>query len=527
MKKRYLFNISIIGGIALTLSSCLNDLDRKPEYDVTPDVVYQTPTGYKQALAKVYGSFASTGNQGPAGKPDIGGIDEGTSDFLRMFWISQELSTDEAVCGWGDPGIPDFHNMNWSSDNPILKGLYNRIFYQITLTNEFIRESSDDKLASRGISGADATEIKYQAAEARFLRAFQYWVAIDLYGNVPFIDETSGVGSALPKQISRADLFNYVESELKALEGQLKDPKTNEYGRADKAAAWALLARLYLNAEVYTGKERYADAAVYAKKVIDAGYSLVSPYKNLFVADNNVVAKNEIILSINYDADKTRSYGGTTYLVNASVGGDMNKEVSGTSSGWGGNRTTKNLPLLFPTPLNSPDKRAMFVNNSGIDITKISEFKEGYASIKFKNAKADGSQIPNVNLGYSDTDFPLFRLGEMYMIYAEASFRKGDAATAVQYINLLRARAYQGTTQGQITSVTLDEILNERGRELYWEGFRRSDLIRFGKFISSTYLWPWKGGVLNGTGVADFRKLYPLPSSDVTANPNLTQNTGY
>ncbi|MCO4294386.1 RagB/SusD family nutrient uptake outer membrane protein [Solitalea sp. MAHUQ-68] len=531
MNSRYIKKISLTGVLAIALTSCINDLDRQPFYDVTSNVVYQSAAGYKQALAKVYGSFATTGNNGPAGQGDLGGIDEGTSDFFRLFWNAEQLPTDETITAWnGDAGLQDFHMMNWSADNPFLRGLFNRSYYQITLANEFLRESTDSKLSSRGISGAEATEIKFQAAEARFLRAYQYWVLVDLFGNVPFVDENSPIGASLPPQKDRVALFNYVESELKAIESLLKDPKTNEYGRADKAAAWALLARLYLNAEVYTGTAKYAEAAVYAKKVINAGYTLTPKYKDLFVADNNVAGKSEIILSINYDGAKTQGYGGTTFLVNGSVGGSMDKNVSGTSSGWGGHRSTKNLPLQFPTPLSSPDKRAMFVDNDGMDINEAKDvisFSKGYACIKFKNLKSDGSFSSNMSTGFSDTDFPLFRLAEMHLIVAEVALRAGNTTEALAAVNTLRARAYETTAAGQLTTIDLNELLNERSRELYWEGFRRTDLIRFHKFVEGSYLWPWKGGAPTGSSVQDYRNLYPLPSADVTANPNLVQNPNY
>src|SRR6059058_840268 len=205
--------------VALVLiQACTKKLDLKPTNDVTSETVYNTPAGYKQVLAKVYGAFALTGNQGPAGNGDVQGIDEGFSDFYRLFWKAQELSTDEAVISWGDVGIQDFHNMNWSSNNSFLTGLYYRCFYQITLCNDFIRESTDAKLSSRGISGADATNIQQYAREARFLRAYQYSVLMDLFGSVPLVTEASVIGGPPPQQAKRTEIFNYIESELKAIE---------------------------------------------------------------------------------------------------------------------------------------------------------------------------------------------------------------------------------------------------------------------------------------------------------------------
>ena len=516
------------------ISSCTKKLDQLPQHDLTPDQVYSTPAGYKTAFAKLYGAFALTGNSGPAGNGDVQGIDEGFSDFLRLFWKSQELSTDEAVIAWGDAGIQDFHNMNWSSSNPFLQGLYYRCFYQITLCNDFINQSSDAIISARGISGADADAIKAYRNEARFLRAFQYWVAMDLFANPPFATDNNKIGD-IPRQIKRADLFIYVESELKALESAL--PSTNEYGRANKFVAKALLARMYLNAQVYTGTARYADALTYAKDVItNGGYNLwkgspvdPSAYTQLMLADNNTYAGatgSEFIFTINYDGLKTQGYGGTTFLTHASVGGSISAGQYGLDGGWGGIRATKAFVNLFPDPNGTGDKRAQFyTSGQNVDIADQTKFTDGYAVLKYRNLKKDGTNGQSLN--FSDIDFPVFRLAEMYLIYAEAFLNNGggDVATALGYINALRTRAAAtNITSGQLTK---DFILDERGRELYWEGFRRTDLIRYKKFVESGYLWPWKGGVVGGRAVESFRTIYPIPASDVSANTNLVQNTGY
>jgi SusD family. len=491
--------------------------------------VYATPAGYKEVLAKVYGSFALTGNQGPAGNGDVQGIDEGFSDFFRLYWKAQELSTDEAVISWGDVGIQDFHNMNWSSNNNFLKGLYYRCLYQITLCNDFIRESTDAKLSSRGITGADATNIHEYAREARFLRAYQYWVLMDLYGNPPFVTEASVIGGPPPPQATRTQIFNYVESELKAIEPDMPAARTNEYGRADRGAVWALLARLYLNSEVYTGVQHYTEAITYSKKVIDAGYTLVSDYRWLMLADNNLNS-NEFIFTINYDGLKTQGYGGTTFLTHASVGGSMPASASGVGGGWSGIRATKNLVNLFPDINGTADHRAEFyTSGQNLEISNETNFNDGIAVTKYRNVKRNGALGQSQD--FSDIDMPLFRLPEMYLIYAEAVLRNGsggDLNTAVQYINNMRERAY-GNTNGDITvgQLNLNFIIDERARELYWEGFRRTDLIRFNRFVEATYLWPWKGGVSSGTGVPAYLKLYPIPSTDINANTNLVQNPGY
>jgi hypothetical protein len=546
--KKFIFKNSIYLAVFLIsiIQSCTKYPNLKPTNDITSETVYANLAGYKSVLAKVYGSFALTGNQGPAGDGDVQGIDEGFSDFFRLFWKAQELSTDEAVISWGDVGIQDFHNMNWTSNNSFLTGLYYRCMYQITLCNELIRQAADDQLAARNITGSDADQIREFAREARFLRAYQYWVLMDLYGNPPFATETTTIGGAPPPRITRSDLFTYIETELKAIEPDMPAPHTNEYGRADQGAVWALLARLYLNGPVYWGIPTtvptdpaavpyYTNAITYAQKVIDAGYQLIDNYAWLMRADNdlNTSSTGEFIFTINYDGIHTQGYGGTTFLTHACVGGSMPAASFGIGGGWSGTRATKNLPALFPGYPDFgtiTDTRAQFyTQGQKLDISDLTAFTDGLGVTKYKNIKRDGS--PGSSQDFSDIDMPLFRLPEMYLIYAESVLRGGtggDASKALEYINDLRERAY-GNTSGNITSgdLTLDFILDERGRELYWEGFRRTDLIRFNKFVEGTYLWPWKGGVASGTGVSSIRKLYPIPSREINSNTNLIQNPGY
>lgn len=528
MKTHY-FVLPILTVCLLLGSGCSKQLDIKPTQEFTADSAYKDLLGYKQGLAKVYGAIAMTGNAGPAGDQDIQNLDEGTSDFIRLFWKAQELSTDEAVVGWNDGTIQDIHLMKWTASNEFLAGLYNRVFFHVTLCNEFMRQSKPGVVGSRLKNPAEAAEVAFFRAEARFLRAFQYWVAMDVFGNPPFMDESFAVGGTAPSQIQRAALFDHVEKELLAVQNELKDPRANEYGRADKAAAWALLARLYLNAGTYKpGENRYADAITYSKKVIDAGYSLETKYQDLFLADNNL-RRNEIILTINYDGIRTRGYGGTTFIVNASVGSGIDKPKYGlVSGGWGGIRTTEQIVDLFPT--DGSDKRMLFEGSKKqVDVIP-DKFTDGLAGGKFKNVTSLGARGKDNAGTFVDTDFPLFRLAEMYLIYAEATLRGGaggDQALALEYINKLRFRAYNNTIDGNVASIDLDFILAERARELHWECFRRTDLIRFNKFTTGDYVWAWKGGSRNGNAVADFRNLYAIPSSDLSANPKLKQNPGY
>jgi len=523
------------------LFSCNKDLNRLPANTVFTDSVYSNVKGYYTQLANVYGGYVLTGVNG-ASTSDIAGVDAGTSDFIRCLWNTQELSTDEAVCAWGDPGVPDFHNMTWAATDPILIGLYSRSLYQITLCNDYIAQCGSSALAGRGLSGSASTITGY-SAEARFLRAYQYSILMDEFANPPFSTETTPVGPlTFPKQISRANLFSYVTSELIAISSILPAPHQNEYGRADQAAAWALLARLYLNAGVYTGTTKYDSAIIYSSKVINAGYSLANNYAHLFEADNNL-NNPEQILSIPYDGINTQTYGGTTFLVNSacanstftqgSPGYAMNSANYGVpSGGWGGNRSTAALTNLFPTADTTIDKRAIFLNTTGVTstITNIANFQQGIPVVKWTNMTSTGVEAePNAGGTFCSGDFPLFRLAEQYLIYAEASLQGGaggNVATALNYVNLLRQRAY-GNTTGNLNSLALTDIINERGRELYWECLRRSDLIRFGLFTSGSYLWPWKGGVASGTGVDSHLNVYPIPITDLEANANLIQNPGY
>jgi starch-binding outer membrane protein, SusD/RagB family len=531
MNNKFIKNLLLAGVLTMTSVACDHSLDITPENEVVSAKVYKDFSNYKMILAKLYAGYAVTGQRGPAGSPDIGGIDEGFSNYLRQYWQAQELTTDEAIIAWNDGNLRDLHDMDWTPGNEFLRALYDRIFYQVSLTNEFIRETTDEKLSERGITGTDLAEAKKFRAEARFLRALSYWHAIDLYGNVPFVTEADKVGFFFPKQATRAELFTYIESELKAIENDLVAARQNEYGRADKAAAWTLLAKLYLNANVYTGQPKFTEAITYAKKVIDAGYSLESDYDHLFLTDN--FKSKEIIFPITFDGLKTNTWGGMTYLVHAPVGGSMNARADfGINGGWYGLRTTKAFVGLFNDISGNTDDRANFhTAGQELEINDIFTFTDGYAIAKFKNLSSTG-QVGSDPENHPDTDFPMFRLGDVYLMYAEAALRansSSDITLALQYVNQLRARAFMGSTSGAITTsqFNLDFILNERGRELYWEGHRRTDLIRFNRYTTDNYIWPWKGGVKQGRAVEPFRTLFPIPSTDLTANPNLKQNTGY
>ena len=626
----YIISIILLGFVSV---SCQKDLDQNP---IDPDSftqqdVFANAQQAKGALAKVYASLALTGQQGPAGQPDISDIDEGFSQFSRMLFNLNELTTDHAVIAWGDPGLQDLHGMYWTAGNDFTDAMYYRLAQTVSFANSFI-ENAEDLNSDQ--------EVKYFIAEARFIRAYAYYNLMDLYANVPLVTKIS---TELPTQSNRQEIFNFVESELLDIQDKLKDSGTNEYGRVDKVAAWALLSRLYLNAETWTGTPRYNDCVHFSELAMNSSYQINtndangngSAYDELFLADNNMNgAQNEFIFALNFDGVHSQTYGGTTFLIHAAVGGSMQPGDYGINGGWFGSRTTKNLVNKFgnadisalnnsiggtvsnwglvgdatPNGWSGPDvqmyetatneyalyieltsgsikfrydnnwgqnygdtgadgtldnggdniaianpgiyyvtmdlndmtytiapyksdARAMFyTDGQSLEITDVSQFNEGYAVTKFKNIDVNGNQGSDSSGNFADTDLPLIRLAEVYLNYAEATLRGGNGSmsTAVDKINELRTRAY-GSTSGNITAsdLNLDFVLDERSRELYWEGLRRTDLIRYGYFTSGSYLWPFKGNEANGTGVDSYRKIFPLPNNVIAINPNLQQNPGY
>ena len=545
MKNSFLRRLAQVGVVSVLAVASSCNLDRQPFNQESAATVYTNFANYNNVLAKLYAGLATTG-QKQSDDPDLKGFsDVGFTQYMRQYWQAQELSTDEAVIAWNDGSLPTMHLMTWDSNNEFLRMIYNRIYYQVGLCNEFIRQTTDSKMSSNNIASEDQKTARQYRAEARFLRALSYYHALDLFGNVPFVSENDEVGAFLPKRMSRPELYNYIVSELEAISGPSGELLTKagaaNYGRADKASAQTLLAKLYLNAEVYTGQGITGTNNPYTKcienciKVIGSGYSLTGSYTNLFRADNNT--SQEIIFPVVADGLEVRGYGNTTYLVHASIGGRRMVPANyGVNGGWSGLRTTKALINLFPdTTQRCPDKRFQFYTwgqrleilgtpaSNGID-----NFNNGFAVTKFRNVTSTNGAPKDPAKEFSDVDFPMFRLGDVYLMYAEAVERGGtggNRASALGYLNALRVRAY-GNTSANITSYDLPYILAERGRELYWEATRRTDLVRFKKFTRD-YNWPWKGNVQNGQDVSDFRNLYPIPSTELVANPNITQNQGY
>jgi hypothetical protein len=568
MKKIY-YILGILAAAA-AMSSCVGDLNVTP-IDPSTDTAERVLTSQQAMdnyISGVYLGFATSGYYGPNGDPSISGLDGGASQYIRGLYHHSELTTDESVCGWNDQTIKNFHYMNWTTDDTFIYAFYSRILMQVSSANEFIREA-------KKFEGFD---VDRYIDEARVLRAIAYFHGIDNFGKMPFADENSQVGIT-PEEISRADLFNYVESELKDVIANGKLPERNSvvYGHVGMGAAKFLLAKLYLGAQVYTGTAKWNECADLLKDLMDDGYSLHGNYQELFLADNDKCT-DEIIFAVQQDGLYTQSYGATNYLVFASTGGTMSVNYMGISSGWGGVRTTPEFAdkfaagdsrnLLYDTAKSTADVEAMPEtpeqrgdseekiaklkkddkyndeckalrdakatarkdNIQEKSIEDIGNFKYGYGFQKFRNVTSTG-EIPNMvydkdndtwnNPSFVNTDFPMMRYADVLLMAAECQAR-GASIDGLSAFNQVRTRAGIPT----VSSLNLDEILDERGRELYQECWRRSDLIRFGKFTSG-YNWQWKGETKDGKDVDSYRALFPIPASERQANSNLSQNEGY
>ena len=523
-----------MAALALTmgLGSCTGDLD------VTPIDPSSTMTVDEPALyAKCYANMALAGQGGANGDCDIDGLDGGTTGFVRQMFNANELTTDESICGWGDTGIPAFDYNQWDASHPMLKGFYYRLYAGIDYCNHYLDVCE----------GVDAT----RTAEVRFLRCLYYYFLMDCFGNVPFATELSAES---PQQISRAELFAWMEDELTTIlpdmqTAQARKSTDSGYGRADQDAANLLLARMYLNAEVYTGTAQWDKAKEYAKKVIDGPHKLWttgtgkwSAYQMLFMGDNGESgASQEAILPLLQDGKVTTSWGTSLFLMASTWKSDMDVDSDyGTSEYWAGNRTRGAFIEKFFPNGDAPqetidnmakaagDDRALFF---GVDrelyVSTPSEFTSGYSVGKFRNTYSTGATPHNSQ--FVDTDYFLMRSAEAYLIYAEADARTNGGqttATGTQYIDAIRSRA-NASVSATTHSYSTNQILDERARELYYEGFRRTDLIRYGVFNTSDYLWEWKGGAQNGASFSANLNIFAIPDDDITSNPNLKQNTGY
>ena len=525
---------------AFTLTSCVGVLNQEPlSSDVVGADSYTNPTYRLGQLARIYGSFNITGNDG-AGSADIAVSDAGASEFIRAWWSVNTLSTDEAKCIWGDAWVKEIVSNTWTNTkNDAIYAVYVRGVMMVTLANNFLRNTDDSD-----------PEIATERAEVRTLRAMAYWMLLDCFGNPPFTTEADPMGAVKPKQTTAAQLYAWLKAELEDLvseDSYLKAAHTQAYPRLDKGAAYGLLARLLINHKTYLGKEDvavYAEAMTAAQKVIGA-YDLASKYRELFMGDNgqNPEALKEIVWAACYDANKTQSYGGPTYLIAASTNNNNNL---GLAAGWAGLHTsTQFVANLLGTAAESAnigdnvdaftgiDQRALVsLKYSEKKDQAIDSFTAGWHVFKFNNHHSTVSDLYGESVipteSFASIDFPLIRAAEMYLIYVEAKVRVDGGttadATALGYFNKLQKRA---GLVGANTSVSLENVFTEITRELYWEGLRRTTLIRFDKFVEGSYVWPFKGGSASGQALSSHMKLFPIPDEDLVANDNLDQNLGY
>lgn len=501
-------------------ASCVDDLNTEPKIELTLDkLLEQDPNAVEGLVSKIYGTFALSGPDGP-GSTDVVTKDAGEAAFLRGILNLEDFSADAVKNRWGDDGLDQLTTTSgWNPNNKFFRYLFDRAYYTIPQSNNLINIL---KTTDKEIPGKEN-----YIAELRFLRCLAYFYVIDCFGKGPLVTEEDINTTTPKKESTRKELFDFVEKDLLEVENTIT--ATKSYGKANKTVVRMLLAKLYLNAEVYTGTPRYTDALTYINKVIaDTQYSLAPNYVSIFSADNN--NNTEIIYTLIADAVVSQSAGNTTYIVNGSISTNtMNPNDFGATANWGGHRATKAWYGLFNGGdiEGSTDDRAKLFWTTGhsYEMNDYKKWEDGYPSVKFRNTNYSGTSI---STEYSNTDFPLYRLADAYLMYAECVLRNATGGTrsqALDYVNAVITRSNgSAITDAQLT---LNFLIDERARELNFEGHRRTDLIRFGKFTGGSYIWPWKGGTKGGTSIPDTYKLYPIPTTALQSNPNLTQNPGF
>ena len=525
---------------AAMLSACVGDLNTIPlnPTDVTSETAYGADeTGYVQGLAKIYFQLTSNNTQ------DLQVADGGASEFIRAFWSTQEVTADAAKCAWGDAWVNDLNNCTWKGDvlNDAVYAVYVRTLQGITYVNEYLRQTSDANLELRGVPADVKAKIQQFRAEARFMRAYFYWAAMDTFGQVPFSTEDSPFGGGYnPPQKPRAEIFDFVVNELEALaaDDSAMPAAQSNYPRADKGSCLGLLARVYLNAEVYTGVAKWAEAKATCERIYGLGYGLAKEHFHLFRGDNgeNPDTRKEMLFAAAYDAENIQSYGGTTYLTLSTLSGDDGAaSIIGINGGWGGNRVPDHYVQKYFAPTSADfttgdykiaDKRAYFYikGRSQSMEGNLNTFLNGWSCIKYNNVPHDSTAVEYAataaKKNFSDIDWPLIRLGEIHLIYAEACMHAGGSAAA--QIEALAVRA--GVTAP--SEVTEEWLMAERARELMWEAHRRTDLIRYGKWIKG-YNWTFKGGDFAGKDLPAHFDIFPVPSTELSTNLDLEQNPGY
>lgn len=548
MKLKNILYSMMMGTAVLTgTTSCVSDLDQYPHTETTSKDVYTSLANYEAVLGKIYAAMVTSGQGKGGDNKDMESVlNKGAGfDYMRMFINMQECGTDEFASTWltGEQ-TTGLTYLSWDANDAWVSDMYYRIYYNIALCNEFLRNAN-----SANFSGADAEKMKEYKAEVRFMRALFYYHALDFYRNIPMVTENDPVGSYIPPRYTPQQTFDYIESELKDCVGDMLPASTCPYGQASQGAAYTLLAKLYLNSEVYTGVDKYAECKEACWKVMSMGYSLEDDYSKLFNADNDK-RTNEIIFALPVSAEHTVSWGSSTYLVCGQVSmSNANQNVAdyGVTAGWSEFRLRPEFVDKFTqTDIDgNGDKRCkFFTNGQSKDVTSMTDETAGYLSEKWSNLKDDGTTASNTGDAGVDTDFPLFRLADVYLMYAECVVRLhndwdnwaggSDAVDpdviasrkqgAIYWINQLRERSHASDVWASNFAdddAFLQFILDERARELYHEGYRRTDLIRYGQFTTNKYIWQWKGGTHDGQAVDSKYNIYPIPNTELTANPNL------
>lgn len=532
---------------AASMTACVNDLDTLPLNSSEPvsEYVYgNSELAYLQGLTRLYLQFVSND------LTDLQQMDGGASELIRAFWSVQETSTDAAKCAWeNDAWVRALNTNTWdATQNDAVYAVYVRTLQGIAFVNEYLRQTSPSRLEDRGVSKELAATIDVYRAEARFIRAYLYWMALDCFGSVPFTTENSPFGGAyFPSQASRSDIYDFCISELEYLRSDASPMMEARamYPRADKGAAAGLLVRMYLNSKVYTGVERWAEAKSVCEDIFAMGYSLCPDYAALFRGDNgeNPLARGEMLWAVSYNAEKTQSYGGTSYILSATLASTDITDVSrpnGQRNGWAGLRVpyeyvsryfgVENQDYVNGTyDVGDVRGRVFYIKGRSESMDgALYSFMNGWSCLKFNNipsGQTDQSYLPvSAVKAFSDVDFPMVRLGEIYLIYAEACMNLGEPETALPMLALLSQRA--GVEPP--SEITPDFLVAERARELMWEAHRRTDLIRFGLYNTSDYLWPYKGGdSFAGQAFPAYKLIFPIPPTELAANDLLVQNPGY
>lgn len=526
--------ISLAVCLVFILAACTDDLNQMPVTETTSQDVYSHPDNYRRVLAKIYASYVLAGQGQGGDNGDLTTING--QDFSRGYFNLQEAATDEVANTWlSGNNLNDLTYISWSPKDAWVSDTYYWLFFNITLCNEFLRHCNDGEIAK--FTSEQQSEIRSYRSEARFMRAFSYWMVLDLYRQGPMVDENTPVTGYIPEAYDGTHLFDFIESELNALtDGSSPDalPETNEYGRASRPAAFALLARLCLNHAVYRSAEdnKYYTGCVEAcKKVINNPSLYLEPdYARLFNADNHK-RTHEILFALVCDATTSVTWGGGTYLVCGSCGNSSSQDPAkyGLTNGWGMFRARGEIVDKFGDVSTTADSRALFYTDGQAQwfTGAIDNQAEGFFFEKFTNLTDQGEPASNSGAVGCSTDYPMLRLADVYLMAAEASLRGGTGlsrAEALDLVNRVRLRAYRQDEAGKIadSEFTLNFMLDERARELYLESVRRTDLVRFSRFTTADYIWQWKGGVLNGRAVDSRYNVYPIPDTDLTANPNLS-----